>query len=65
MGAEFDPNLLELKPIRSYEIQDAQIVGNYAIQFSWDDGHNSGIYTWDYLLRICPCPQCQAKRATR
>ncbi len=24
-------------------------VGNYAIQPHFSDGHNSGIYTWDYL----------------
>ncbi|MBZ0307403.1 MAG: DUF971 domain-containing protein, partial [Anaerolineae bacterium] len=29
-------------------------VGNYALQFTWDDGHHTGIYTWEYLLRLCP-----------
>lgn len=24
-------------------------VGNYAIRLEFDDGHNSGIYTWSYL----------------
>ena len=24
-------------------------VGNYALQLSFSDGHNSGIYSWDYL----------------
>jgi DUF971 family protein len=24
-------------------------VGNYAVQPHFDDGHNSGIYAWDYL----------------
>jgi len=24
-------------------------VGNYAVQPSFSDGHNSGIYSWDYL----------------
>ena len=29
-------------------------VGNYAVQPSWDDGHNTGIYTWEYLRLISP-----------
>jgi len=62
MGPEYDPNFIELKPTRSYNVVDMQIVGNYALQISWDDGHNAGIYTWGYLNRICPCPICQAAR---
>lgn len=27
-------------------------VGNYAIQFRFSDGHNTGIYTYDYLREI-------------
>lgn len=27
-------------------------VGNYAIQLTFDDGHNSGIYAWDYLYQL-------------
>lgn len=30
-------------------------VGNYAISFKWNDGHASGIYSWDYLRRHCLC----------
>jgi DUF971 family protein len=33
-------------------------VGNYALGFRWSDGHSTGIYTFDYLRRICPCPVC-------
>ncbi len=24
-------------------------IGNYALKFSFDDGHDSGLYTWEYL----------------
>ena len=55
MGREFEPdNLLTLKPKRSYAVQSLELVGNYALQPSWDDGHHTGIYTWDYLWRLCP-----------
>lgn len=26
--------------------------GNYAIKIHFDDGHNTGIYTWDYLYQL-------------
>lgn len=41
------PRPLESKP-----------VGNYAIAFQWNDGHGSGIYSWDYLRRHCVCEAC-------
>jgi DUF971 family protein len=27
-------------------------VGNYAIKIVFDDGHNTGLYSWDYLRRL-------------
>lgn len=33
-------------------------VGRYAIQFNWLDGHSGGIYSWEYLRRVCQCPEC-------
>jgi len=35
-----------------YELKNIQAVGNYAVQLTWGDGHNTGIYTWDYLLEL-------------
>lgn len=37
-------------------------VGRYAVQLLWADGHNTGIYSFDHLRDICPCPQCSALR---
>jgi DUF971 family protein len=34
-------------------------VGNYAIAFQWNDGHGSGIFSWEYLRRHCQCEECQ------
>jgi len=28
-------------------------VGNYAIQLVFSDGHDSGIYSWEYLYDLC------------
>jgi DUF971 family protein len=38
--------------------QAATQVGNYAIQISFSDGHSTGIYSYDQLRTICPCPDC-------
>ncbi len=55
MGRRGDPdNILVLTPVRSYKIDQLELVGNYALQPFWDDGHHTGIYTWDYLRRLCP-----------
>ena len=34
--------------------QPVEIVGNYALQFFWADGHNTGIYSFDYLRHKSP-----------
>ena len=38
--------------------QAAVPVGNYAIQISFSDGHGAGIFSYDHLRTICPCPEC-------
>ena len=45
-----------LKPER------AELVGRYAVQIHWNDRHSSGIYSFDYLRQICPCPECGVMR---
>ena len=32
----------------------AEMIGNYAIKIAFSDGHDTGIYTWDYLHQIDP-----------
>ena len=31
---------------------DLEFQGNYAVKISFSDGHNSGIYSWDYLIDL-------------
>ncbi|GBD87462.1 hypothetical protein BMS3Abin03_01394 [bacterium BMS3Abin03] len=35
-----------------YKIKNIETVGDYAIQITWQDGHNTGIYSWDYLKEL-------------
>lgn len=55
MGLEHAPDdILQLAPRRSYMIVSLSPVGGYALQPAWDDGHATGIYTWEYLRLISP-----------
>lgn len=37
---------------RSINIVAIDAVGNYALRLGFDDGHDSGIYTWAYLYDL-------------
>jgi DUF971 family protein len=34
-------------------IRDISIVGRYALNFRWSDGHETGIYSFRYLRDLC------------
>jgi DUF971 family protein len=34
-------------------IKDIAIVGRYALNFVWSDGHETGIYSFRYLRELC------------
>lgn len=36
-------------------LEDVEAVGSYAVTICWEDGHQYGIYNWDYLRASCPC----------
>ena len=35
------------------EIKDLSVVGRYALNFQWSDGHQTGIYSFRYLRELC------------
>lgn len=35
-----------------YKLAKLVPVGSYAIQAFWKDGHDTGLYSWDYLRRL-------------
>ena len=37
---------------REVGISGIERAGNYALKILFDDGHDSGIYTWDYLYQL-------------
>ena len=41
-------------------IDQVEPIGTYAIRIMWNDGHRSGIYSYDHLRAICPCSTCRS-----
>lgn len=34
------------------DLKGIETVGGYALKFTWGDGHNMGIYTWEHLRSL-------------
>ena len=34
------------------KLEGMEAVGNYAVRLGWNDGHSSGLYTWETLRRL-------------
>ncbi|MEW6508904.1 MAG: DUF971 domain-containing protein [Bacteroidota bacterium] len=45
------PPKMKVSP-EGYEVDKINLVGNYAIQITWKDGYNYGIYSWELLQRL-------------
>ncbi len=41
-------------PTRDVTATGASLVGNYAIRITFSDGHDTGLYSWEYLREIIP-----------
>lgn len=50
---------------KDIKIQDYSPVGRYALRFRWSDGHQTGIYSFEFLRRICPCGACHETSAKK
>lgn len=35
------------------KIRSIEQVGNYALKIAFDDGHDTGLYSWQYLFELC------------
>jgi DUF971 family protein len=44
------------------ELTQLDLVGNYALSPTWEDGHNTGIYSFRLLRGLCPCEDCGGER---
>lgn len=45
--------ILDISTLRAdLKLEGMEPVGNYAVRLSWNDGHSSGLYTWDLLQQL-------------
>ena len=51
---EYKPPVPDRLTLGRYDLKSIQTVGSYAVQLTWADGHNTGIYTFDYLNNFPP-----------
>lgn len=40
---------------------EIRYVGRYALGFEWSDRHSTGIYPYELLRGLCPCPDCAGR----
>ena len=49
---------IPVKPDGGIRPANMERVGHYAVRFKWSDGHDTGIYTFEFLRENCPCEEC-------
>jgi DUF971 family protein len=49
---------LERMPPDEFTLRDVLPVGTYAVTPVWASGHNTGIYSFEYLRSLCACAEC-------
>ena len=62
------PGWLDTNPTLTQDqtrLVDVALVGAYAIQITWGDGHATGYYSYQLLRERCPCAECARDREQR
>ena len=54
--------LIDERVPRDVRAREFHPVGNYGVAIVWSDGHDTGIYSFDTLRRLCPCEACSSRR---
>lgn len=63
MGGPPDPMIFskQVEDSPAYHLVAINMVGSYAVSPVWEDGHEFGIFNWQYLRLLCPCSDCRVK----
>lgn len=64
-GEAGQPGWLDSNPSLSeaqVTLTDVSLVGHYAIQPRWADGHHTGYYAFERLRAACPCEEHEEQR---
>jgi len=49
---EWSNTYIPLFTFEQLKVKKISVVGNYAIAIEWEDGHNTGLYDYEYLLLL-------------
>jgi DUF971 family protein len=65
MGGDPEPELFTApdEDTPATRLVNVEAVGTYGITPVWEDGHHYGIYSWNFLRKLCPCPVCREEFA--
>ena len=53
-----DPEIFRVPALTRWENLRAEPAGSIGLRLIWDDGHDTGIYSWERLRAMCPCASC-------
>ena len=61
MGDTPDPSVFftDMPDSPATRLTNVLPVGSYGVTPVWEDGHDAGIYKWEYLRALCPCGECR------
>src|SRR5208283_5331115 len=59
-GKYYSPEKTAAAVSSDVEPEEIRQVGRYGLKIIWSDGHELGIYTFDYLRALCECEECRA-----
>lgn len=51
---------LALRPDQ-FDLVNLRLVGNYALEPTWRDGHSTGLYSFEKLRNECQCDACRGR----
>ncbi len=54
-----DPRILPIFNPSSEQLARLDPIGRYAYKIAFKDGHDTGIYSFEYLRKICECDACR------
>jgi DUF971 family protein len=49
---EWSSSYIPLYTLEQLKITKIEIIGNYALGIKWEDGHDTGLYDYNYLLKL-------------
>lgn len=58
----YRPPKLPIAHPEMYTVKNLKMVGEYALQIWWKDGHDTGIYTWEYLKKLADDQASETKQ---